>query len=867
MNKDKFILIDGNSLMYRAFYALPSTMMNKDGLHTNVIYGFVNMINKLLEEFNPKYLAVAFDTKAPTFRHKEYTEYKAKRPKMPEEMVEQIPYLKKVLDAMRIERVEVDGYEADDIIGTLSKASDKNDIQTLIVTGDRDVFQLISSNVHILITKRGISNMEEFDKEKLIAQYGVSPEQVVDLKGLMGDASDNIPGIPGVGEKTALSLLKEFNNMDNILNNIDKIKRNKVRENVSKNKEIALLSKKLATIDRDVPMESNPEKYLYKGVDYDSLIALYRQMGFRSLLERAGNMLIDSDKTKDKEELTYHYLDSEKDIKKVFHDLTKEKLFAFKISDSINHIYLCFNDKQYAIPINKNSAGLIKNIMEDKNVQKAGHGIKNDLIALKSLKINTETLRFDSMIGAYLLNPSRPTYRLKNLYSEYLEEEIIDYEDKEGELHINYCSSVRAIWKLIKPMEEEITKMGMWELFNNIEMPLIEVLADMEHNGFKVDSRMLKELSIQFADSIDKITEEIYNEAGEEFNINSTKQLSHLLFDKLELPPIKKTKTGYSTDVEVLEKLLDKHPIIEKILEYRSLIKLKSTYIDGLINLINPKTGRIHSKFRQTVTSTGRLSSTEPNLQNIPIKTEEGRIIRKAFVPENENYVLVDADYSQIELRVLAHISEDKGLIEAFKNNEDIHQRTAAEVFGVDKELVSSLMRSRAKAVNFGIVYGISDFGLSRDLKITRKEAKVYIDSYFRRYPKVKEYMDNIVRQGKEKGYVKTLLNRIRYIPEITSANAIQRNFGERMAMNTPIQGSAADIIKIAMVNVFKELKDNKMKSKLILQVHDELIIEAHKDEVDKVKDIIKSKMEEALTLSVPLLVDLNIGDNWYETK
>ncbi|MCK9217901.1 MAG: DNA polymerase I [Firmicutes bacterium] len=867
MNKDKFVLIDGNSLMYRAFYALPSTMMNKDGLHTNVIYGFVNMINKLLEEFNPKYLAIAFDTKAPTFRHKEYTEYKAKRPKMPEEMVEQIPYLKKVLDAMRIERVEVDGYEADDIIGTLSKTSDEKDIQTLIVTGDRDVFQLISSNVHILITKKGISDMEEFDREKLIAQYGVSPEQVVDLKGLMGDASDNIPGIPGVGEKTALSLLKEFSNMDNILNNIDRIKRNKVRENVSKNKEIALLSKKLAIIDRDVPVEADPEKYLYQGADYDSLIALYREMGFRSLLERAGNMLTASDKKRDKEELTYHYLDNEKDIKKVFNDLTKEKLFAFKVSDSLNHIYICFNDKQFAIPINKNSAGLIKNIMEDKSLQKSGHDIKNDLLALKSLKINTETLRFDSMIGAYLLNPSRPTYRLKNLYSEYLGEEITDYEDKEGEAHVNYCSSVKAIWKLIKPMEEEIAKMGMTELFNNIEMPLIEVLADMEHNGFKVDSEMLKELSVQFADSIEKITEEIYNEAGEEFNINSTKQLSHLLFDKLGLPPIKKTKTGYSTDVEVLEKLLDKHPIIEKILEYRSLIKLKSTYVDGLINLINPKTGRIHSKFRQTVTSTGRLSSTDPNLQNIPIKTEEGRVIRKAFVPENENYVLVDADYSQIELRVLAHISGDKGLIEAFKNNEDIHQRTAAEVFGVDKEIVSSLMRSRAKAVNFGIVYGISDFGLSRDLKITRKEAKIYIDSYFQRYPKVKEYMNNIVRQGKEKGYVKTLLNRVRYIPEISSANAIQRNFGERMAMNTPIQGSAADIIKIAMVNVFRELKDSNMKSKLILQVHDELIIEAHKDEVDKVKDIIKSKMEEALTLSVPLVVDLNIGDNWYETK
>ncbi len=867
MNKEKFILIDGNSLMYRAFYALPMTMMNKDGLHTNVIYGFVNMINKLLEEYKPKYLAIAFDTKAPTFRHEEYTEYKAKRPKMPEEMAEQIPYLKQVLDAMRIKRIEVDGYEADDIIGTLSRLSDKEDIHTLIVTADRDVFQLITSNVHVLITRKGISDIVEFDREKLIEQYSVSPEQVIDLKGLMGDASDNIPGIPGVGEKTALYLLKEFYNIDNLLNNIDKIKRTKVRENVSNNKEIALLSKQLATINKNVPVDTELENYIYEGADYDSLINLYRKMGFRSLLERVGKTLDDPAIKNKKEELIYHYLDNEKEMKRFFSDLNKEKLFAFKVAETLNYIYISFDNKQFVIPINKDSAGLIKTIMENKELEKAGHDIKNDLLALKSLKINVETLRFDSMIGAYLLNPSRPSYRLKNLYSEYLEEEVPDYEDKEGETHINYCNSVRAIWHLIKPMEEEIAKLSMEKLFKDIEMPLIEVLADMEYNGFKVDIGMLKELSLQFANRIEKITKEIYNEAEEEFNINSTKQLSRLLFDKLKLPPSKKTKTGYSTDVEVLEKLLDKHPIIEKILEYRSLIKLKSTYIDGLINLINPKTGRIHSKFKQTVTSTGRLSSTDPNLQNIPIKTQEGRIIRKAFVPENESYVLVDADYSQIELRVLAHISGDEGLIDAFKNNEDIHQRTAAEVFEVDKELVSPLMRSRAKAVNFGIVYGISDFGLSRDLKISRKEARIYIDSYFLRYPKVKEYMDNIVHQGKEKGYVKTLLNRIRYIPEILSPNAIQRNFGERMAMNTPIQGSAADIIKIAMVNVFKELKNNNMKSKLILQVHDELVIETHKSEIEKVKNIIKGKMEEALLLTVPLVVDLNIGDNWYETK
>ena len=687
----------------------------------------------------------------------------------------------------------------------------------------------------------------------------------------MGDASDNIPGVPGVGEKTALELLKQFGNINNILENTSQIKKNKVRENVENNKEMATMSKRLATIHRDIPVDMNIRKYLFKDADYDVLYELYKKLEFKSLMDKIGHLVAKDENTKPKEEIKYCLIDNESDVKRIFDEIRQNGLFAFKLSSDEyglpDYIYIAFDDKIFYVPINDFSRPIIKSVLEDKEIFKAGHDLKTDMVMLKGTGINVESIKFDSMIGAYLLNPSNSGYRLKDTYKEYIGEDISDCEDKEGDIHEKYCSSVWAIWNLIKPLDDKITQMGMEKLYHEVELPLVEVLADMEHNGFKVDMEKLKELSEDFSNRIEKLTEDIYHEAGEEFNINSTKQLSHILFDKLKLPPIKKTKTGYSTDVEVLERLFDKHAIIEKLLEYRQIIKLKSTYIDGLIGIINPKTGKIHSKFNQTATATGRLSSTEPNLQNIPIKTENGREIRKVFVAENENYLLVDADYSQIELRVLAHISGDENLIDAFKNNEDIHSKTAAEVFEVDKDMVTPLMRSRAKAVNFGIVYGISDYGLSRDLKIPRKEAKIYIDSYFRRYPKVKKYMEDIVKDGKAKGYVTTILNRMRYIPELASSNAIKRNFGERMAMNTPIQGSAADIIKIAMVNVYKELKNKNMKSRLILQVHDELIIEAHIDEVDAVKQILKNNMEKAVSLCIPLIADINMGYSWYEAK
>jgi len=874
MRKDTMIIIDGNSLMHRAFYALPP-LTNRDGLHTNVIYGFVNMINKLIESYKPNYMAIAFDCKAPTFRHEEYTDYKAKRLKMSEDMAEQIPYLKKVIDAMNIKRIELEGYEADDIIGTLSKMSDEKGIKTLIVTGDRDAFQLITDNVHILMTKKGISEMEEYDREKLIAQYSITPEQVIDLKGLMGDASDNIPGIPGVGEKTALELLKEFGTVENMLDNTDKIKKNKVKQNVENNKEIALLSKRLATIITDVPINDSIEDCEYKEPDYEALSQLYSMLDFKSLLERLKNSIavnkVESLSEEKALDVVVNEITEFKEMQNIIDKIKKEGRIVFKISQDADgkpdYIFVGVQDQYYSIPIDDASRALIKEVMEDEHIEKAGHDIKSDIILLKNIGINVENIGFDSMIGAYLLNPSKPDYKLRNIYNEFFGTDIKDYESKDGDKAKNYCNSIKAVYDLMEPIKNKISEKRMESLYKDVELPLVEVLADMEYEGFKVDKDKLQELSALFSERIDKLTQEIYELAEEEFNINSTKQLSVILFEKLGLPPVKKTKTGYSTDVEVLESLSDKHPIIDKILEYRQLLKIKSTYIDGFINLINEQTGKIHSKFNQTVTATGRLSSTEPNLQNIPVKTENGREIRKVFVPKNEDYVLVDADYSQIELRVLAHISGDEGLIESFINNEDIHTRTASEVFGVDKELVTPLMRSRAKAVNFGIVYGISDFGLSRDLKIPRKVAKKYIDNYFARYPKVKKYMEDIIKEGREKGYVTTILNRIRYIPELASSNAVQRNFGERMAMNTPIQGSAADIIKIAMVKVYKELKKRKMKSRLILQVHDELIVEAHKDEVEEVMKIVKEKMEAAVQLKVPITVDVKSGMSWYDTK
>lgn len=869
MGKEKFIVIDGNSLMHRAFYGIPK-LTNSKGFHTNVIYGFVNMLNKIIEEYKPYYIGIAFDRKAPTFRHAEYAEYKAGRQKMPEEMAEQIPVLKEVIAAMNIKQVELDGFEADDIIGTITKYCDDMNIPALIVTGDRDALQLISENVHTLITKKGISEMEEYDTGKLQEAYGLTPLQIIDLKGLMGDASDNIPGVPGVGEKTALELIHQFGNVENVLENTSNIKKNKVRENIENNKEQALFSKKLATIVRDVPIGFNIEEYSLKDADKEKLCGFFSELGFKSLIEKMCSGVSAPEPVRAAEAVVRE-LNSSDEFRAVLKEARESGEAAVKIDDEIPGmlmtLYIDIAGKQYSCAVNEKTLEYVKELLEDTSIAKSGHDIKQDIQLMADKSIVIKPLGFDTMIAAYLLDPSRGSYRIRDLSREYLGAEAFGYEEKEGDRVQKYGATVKAVSELKSKLQEKLRETEMEELYYKVELPLVEVLADMAHEGFKVNRGMLEVLSSEFAGQIDELTRCIYELAGEEFNINSTKQLGVILFDKLGLTAVKKTKTGYSTDAEVLEKLSGKHPIIEKILDYRQLVKLKSTYVDGLIGIINPDTDKIHTKLNQTVTATGRLSSTEPNLQNIPIKTENGRQIRKIFVPKSEEYTLVDADYSQIELRVLAHISGDQGLIDTFIRNEDIHTRTASEVFGVALDEVTPIMRSRAKAVNFGIVYGISDFGLSQNLKIARKEAKEYIDNYFARYPMVKQYMTDIVEKAKAEGYVKTIMNRRRYIPELASRNAINRNFGERMAMNTPIQGSAADLIKVAMVKVYKKLKERKLKSKLILQVHDELIVETHRSELEEVKKLVKECMEDAYELSVPLTVDISSGDSWYDAK
>lgn len=868
MSKEKLVIIDGNSLMHRAFYALPN-LTNSKGLHTNVIYGFINMLYKIKEELKPDYIGIAYDRKAPTLRHQEYAEYKAGRQKMAEEMAEQIPVLKEVIGAMNIKQVEIDGYEADDIIGTVAELCTKKQLSAFIITGDRDALQLINDHVHVLITKKGISDMVEFDREKLMEIYEITPEQVTDMKGLMGDASDNIPGVPGIGEKTALELIKQFGTLENTLQNSSMVKKNKVRENLETYKEQAIFSKKLATIIRDVPVEMSVEDFEDHAPDNNKLYQYFKDLEFKGLLSKLeASMDAIEPQSEGKQQEEIQVIEGG-DLEEVLQKARELGSVAFKLITEENNIfaYIYLADSIYHFEIREDNKGFFKQLMEDAKISKQGHDIKQDVLLLKSRDVEINNIGFDAMLAAYVLDPSKSSYSLGDISRDVLGEYFEDYKSKEGTVEARYAKSVQAIGRLAAPMLQLIKEADMERLFHDVELPLLSVLADMEYRGFKVDKDMLEQLGQEFSVQIDALTESIYGYAGENFNINSTKQLGVILFEKLGLPVIKKTKTGYSTDVEVLEALHDKHPMIEKLLEYRQLLKIKSTYIDGMINVINPNTGKIHSKLNQAATATGRLSSTEPNLQNIPIKTENGRKIRKVFVPGSEDYVLVDADYSQIELRVLAHISGDEKFIDAFVKNEDIHTRTASEVFNVPLDEVDSLMRSRAKAVNFGIVYGISDFGLSKDLKITKKEAKLYIENYFARYPKVKQYMDDIIAQAKEKGFTTTVLNRRRYVPEINSRNAIQRGVGERIAMNAPIQGSAADIIKIAMIKVYNELKERKLKSKLILQVHDELLVEAHVSEIEEVKEIVKRNMQDAMDLRVPLTAEVSTGNNWYDAK
>ena len=871
MNKT-LVIIDGNSIINRAFYALPE-MSNKEGLKTNAIYGFTNMLLKIIDTYNPTHISVAFDRKAPTFRHIEFKEYKAGRKKMPDELREQFEPLKDLLDKFNIHRLEIDGYEADDIIGTVSKIAEDNGFKVYIVTGDKDAIQLASNKTTTLITKKGVGKVEEYDYDSVIEKYEMTPTQFIDLKGLMGDKSDNIPGVPGIGEKTGIKLIKEFSSIEGIFDNIDSIK-GSTKKKLEENKELAIMSKKLATIIRDVPVEFNLEELEYGNYNTKDILDVFKYLGFTSLIPRIGSL----DESEDIVNEANVEISKLEDIDEFINKVKENNELILKtvtregniLDKRIKYIFLSVDGKKIYY-VEENSIHKLEYIFTSNEIKKLGYNLKDDYIALKPYGIKLENIYFDITIAEYLIDSmSSTSYECSAIAMKYLTKKVKTKEELLGkgvkdlsfeELSSHISQIIDTVKSVMPIMEENLKESNMDGLLYHVEMPLVEVLADMEYEGVKVDKEKLNELGSQFKEIIKKLESEIYKISGEEFNINSPKQLGVILFEKLGLPVIKKTKTGYSTNAEVLDKLKDQSPIIDKIIEYRQIVKLNSTYVEGLLSIINPIDGRIHSSFNQTITTTGRISSTEPNLQNIPVKLEMGRNIRKVFISD-KGCKLVDADYSQVELRVLAHMSQDETMIDAFKHNEDIHTKTASQVFNVSMDEVTSKQRSDAKAVNFGIVYGKSDFGLSEDLNIPVKQAKEYIENYFNKYNKIKEFMDNIIDDASSNGYVTTILNRRRYIPEIKSSNFMLRNAGKRAAMNAPIQGSAA-----AMINVYKKLEENNLKSKLILQVHDELIVEAVDSEIDIVKKIVKDEMENAVCLDVNLDVDLNIGDSWYDTK
>lgn len=879
----KIVLIDGHSILNRAFYGLPDLTTSK-GEHTNAILGFLNILYKILDEEKPEYLVVAFDTHHPTFRHEMFTEYKGTRKGMPEELREQVPVMKEVLKAMNVAVIEKPGFEADDVLGTLATQAEKEGYQVSLVSGDRDLLQLASNKIKIRIpkTKRTGTEIEDYLEKDVEEKYKVSPKQFIDLKGLMGDSSDNIPGIPGVGEKTAGKLIGQYKSIENLYEHIDELSPGKITNTLKENKDLAFLSKKLATICTDCELDFKLEDAQLGDLFNEDVYVWFKNLEFKSLLSRFQSVEIN------------HSLGIEENFQ-VIDDLGEaDRVFASIKSidnqpvglqmiihdDNLLGVSLCCSEKE--IYFIKQSGMIMGAYLEDQVNKLARENINLSVIGLKSqlkfLKVDENNQVFDTAIAAYLLNPLTDTYHYDDIAKDYLGitvpsmadllgkttlKEAMETKPKEFATYACYCSYVA--YASAPRLKKELIETGMLQLFNDIEMPLIFTLYDMETRGIRVNKEALKEYSDHLEVGILSLEKQIYELVGETFNINSPKQLGIILFEKLKLPFAKKTKTGYSTSADILEKLKSEHPVISMILEYRQLTKLKSTYADGLAVYIK-EDGRIHGRFHQTIAATGRISSTDPNLQNIPIRMELGRKIRKVFIPD-EDYVFLDADYSQIELRVLAHLSGDERLINAYKEAKDIHRITAAEVFHTPFDEVTPLQRSNAKAVNFGIIYGISSFGLGQDLNITRKEAERFIDKYFETYPKIKNYLDNLVAKAKEEGYSVTLFGRRRPIPEISSSNFMQRSFGERVAMNSPIQGTAADIIKIAMNRVNKRLKDNNMRSRLILQVHDELLVEAHKEEIEEVKNIITEEMQGAASLKVPLETDVKMGSNWYEAK
>ena len=864
----KLLILDSNSILNRAFYGV-RYLSAKDGTPTNAIYGFLNILLKLIKEQEPDYICAAFDVKAPTFRHKQYEGYKAQRKPMPEGLAAQMPLAKDVLRAMGVTILEKEGYEADDIIGTVARLCEESEISCFIATGDKDDLQLASDKTKVIltVTKSGYNETIIYDDKAVKEKYHVTPTEFIDVKALMGDPSDNIPGVKGVGEKTAMSLIEKHHSIEYIYENIDGIGlKGAMLQKMKDGREMAFMSKELATINRNTPIEFNAEECVFDGFENNcELYEILKRLELNSIIKKLD--LSGGDNVKENEDIfkDFSYQVGDKNM------INGDKVTVVLDFDGDNISSAAVGAGNNAVVLNEQDD--IKELLEDDSIAKVMFDVKEAIVKLNG-RIDIKNISDDTAIAAYLVDPAKNEYTIEKLASEYFgtviekpevkQLSLLDDVETDRSEYLAKCAV--ALGVLNECIGDKIKENGQEKLYQEVELPLVTVLAHLEINGFLVDDNQLKEFADKLGEKIDALTNEIYMLAGEEFNINSPKQLGVILFEKLELKPVKKTKTGYATNADVLEKLRDKHPIVNFIMEYRQLAKLKSTYCDGLTAVVNPNTHRIHSVFTQTVTVTGRLSSTEPNLQNIPTRTELGREIRKMFVAK-DGYVLVDADYSQIELRVLAHIANDETMINAFRNNEDIHAVTASQVLGIPLEDVTKEQRSSAKAVNFGIVYGIGEFSLAQDLHISVKEAKAYIESYLEKYHGVRNYMESIKEQAKKDGYVKTMLNRIRYIPELKSPNYNIRQFGERVALNTPIQGTAADIIKLAMVRVDNRLINEGLKSKLILQVHDELIVEAHKDEVDKVKQILSEEMQGAMELNVPLKVDMSTGHSWYDAK
>lgn len=884
--ENRIVIIDGNSLINRAYYAMQRPMITKDGIYTQGIYGFINMLNKIKTDYEPGYLTVAFDLKAPTFRHLEYDQYKAGRKAMPPELVMQMPLLKDVLHAMNIKTLEMEGFEADDIIGTVAREGEEQGLCPMIITGDKDALQLATDKTQILITKKGISEFELFDHEKMLERYELTPQQFIDLKGLMGDSSDNIPGIPGVGEKTGITLLKQFGSVENLIVHTEEISKPALRKKVEENVQLAVMSKRLATINRYVPIEISFNEMKIAEPDYDQLIKLYTKLEFNSFLKKLSDKKTKTELTpQEVPDVKMHILRNETELEDW--KLQESCGMFLKVFSDFNHvqqpdvtgIFLMGNCDAWYINCDEVSAAMAVSALNRQKLSLWGHDIKDDLYALTMFGFSQYEVVYDTAIAEYVLDVSRNSYNLKSLAFERLHVEMKDAEDyitgsgqldmftDKTEKYASYgaiCGGVAS--QLRKLQEKELTEKGLERVFYEAELPLIEVLADMEAEGVRADKKFLDDFGTDIQEKIQVLEQQIYEYAGTTFNINSPYQLGDILFETLGLPAGKKTKRGYSTSADILEKIRDKHPIVDAVLEYRNLTKLKSTYVEGMKPLIGGD-GKIRAHFQQTVTTTGRISCTEPNLQNIPIRQELGRRLRKAFLASDEKHILIGADYSQIELRVLAHLSQDESLLEAFNHGEDIHKTTASRVLGIPMDKVTAADRSRAKAVNFGVIYGMSGFGLSENLHITRKDAEAYIQTYFQKHAKVKEYMDQQIENCRRTGFSETILGRKRAIHEINASAYMVRQLGERLAMNSPIQGSAADIIKIAMIKVHRELKEKHPDSHLILQVHDELIIDSSRDELEEIKDLLVRNMEDAMKLSVKLLAEVNIGENWYDLK